>query len=104
MEQEARLDGAMREQFRADLESVMRLPEGRRLLLSVFGNICRVHAVCFEENARQTDFALGRRSVGLELIQMVDAVAPDLYLKAQQEYRAWREEWKLRQRKEEEKA
>lgn len=94
---ESKFERAVREQFRCDLESTMKQPEGRRLMLNIIGNICRVHRTCFEATARETDYALGRRAVGLELIELIDAVVPDLHLHAQKEYRAWREQFKPNQ-------
>lgn len=96
------MEDAMQKQFRGDLAWLMAHEEGRRLLLFILGGICRVNASCMENDARSTDFALGRRAAGLDLIKLADHVAPEAYLKAQDEYRMFRQmiEVKLKVEKE----
>lgn len=89
-------DELMREQNRSDLEALMKLPEGRRFLLMFIGNICRTRRACFEATARDTDFALGKQSVGYILESMMDELTPELLLHGQNEYRVMRDNFILK--------
>lgn len=72
------------ERFRADrdaerdrdLQSVLALPEGRRLLWRIISELGCLHELSFARDDRNTCVLEGRRSVGLALYQECQRVAP----------------------------
>lgn len=64
-----------------DLKTVMRLPAGRRFVLSVIIDRANTFGTTFTGTSA-TFHAEGRRSVGVDLMQDVQRAAPDEYLVA----------------------
>lgn len=62
-----------RDQVISDLEAVLRLPQGRRVLLRIFEK-CGVYRTAFTGESATTDLRLGEQNVGLWLITQLDLV------------------------------
>lgn len=61
-----------------DLEAVLRLPQGRRVLLSIL-DMCGVYRSAYTGERAATDFRLGEQNVGLWLISQIETVSPNEY-------------------------
>lgn len=62
----------------ADLRELMKLPVGRRFAWRLLNEMAGVFAPTFTGNS-QTFHLEGRRSVGIDLMQEIQRVAPDAY-------------------------
>jgi len=80
-----------------DLQKVLKLPEGRRLVWRILSE-AGVFKASFSLNSMQTAFNEGRRDIGIWLIQDVDRAEPNAYAQMQREYYS---ELKSKQAKEE---
>lgn len=67
-----------RDQIVLDLEAVLRLPQGRRVMLRILER-CGVYRSAFAADADVTALRLGEQNVGLWLISQFEAVAPTEY-------------------------
>lgn len=65
---------------KADLTTIMATPSGRRFMWNLV-EACGVLDASFAGDERMTAYNEGRRSVGIELVQRLQAVTPDAYLK-----------------------
>ena len=61
-----------------DLEAVLGLPQGRRLLLRILDR-CAVHRNAFTGEPASTDFRLGEQNVAIWLIAQLELVGPTEY-------------------------
>jgi len=61
-----------------DLAAVLRLPQGRRLLLRILER-CGVHRNAFTGEPASTDFRLGEQNVAIWLIAQLELVGPTEY-------------------------
>jgi len=61
-----------------DLAAVLRLPQGRRVLLSILGR-CGVYRSAFTGDEANTNKLLGEQSIGLWLIMQLEQVGPTEY-------------------------
>lgn len=68
----------VRDRVTLDLEAVLRLPQGRRVLLMVLEQ-CGVYRNAYTGDRAATDFRLGEQNVGLWLISQIEAVDPIEY-------------------------
>lgn len=72
-----------RQQREADARVVMSLPAGQRFVWGVIDADCNTFGGSFAPLAPAPELAMafneGRRSVGIELLQEMQRVAPDLY-------------------------
>jgi len=66
-----------RDQIVTDLEAVLRIPHGRRVLLRIFER-CGVYRSAFSVED-VTDFRLGEQNIGLWLISQLELVGPTEY-------------------------
>ena len=80
-----------------DLQKVLKIPEGRRLIWRILSE-AGVFKASFSLNSMQTAFNEGRRDIGIWLIQDVDRAEPNAYAQMQREYYS---ELKSKQAKEE---
>lgn len=71
-------DKLMRDQVAMDLEHVLRLPQGRRLLLRVLER-CGVYRSAYAGEAEPTALRLGEQNIGLWLIAQMEMVGPTEY-------------------------
>lgn len=71
------------EQLKADndLRELMKHPRFRRWWMTLVEAQCGLYSDTFTMDARVTDRNLGRQSIGRELLQEVQRVCPDLYVK-----------------------
>jgi hypothetical protein len=68
-------------QNRDDLRAVLATPAGRRFVFRLLDDRCKVSSVSFTGNS-ETFYREGRRSVGVELMQIIQEIAPDAWLQA----------------------
>lgn len=61
-----------------DLQKVLKLPEGRRLLYKILCE-CGVFKASFTQNSNTTAFNEGKRDIGLLLLKELDAAEPQAY-------------------------
>lgn len=73
-------------QQRADLAKLLSLPEGQRFLWRLLG-ASGLYDLCFTGNPATTDYNLGRRSLGLQLLAEINEVRPEAYLEMQLAHR-----------------
>lgn len=62
----------------SDLEAVLRLPAGRRVLLSIIGK-CGLYNTAFTGDPATTNKRLGEQNIGLWLISQLEAIGPTEY-------------------------
>jgi hypothetical protein len=67
-----------RDQIIIDLEAVLRLPQGRRVLLRILER-CGVYRSAFAVEAEITAMRLGEQNIGLWLIAQMENVGPTEY-------------------------
>ena len=77
-EQPSRAQELERTQIGLDLEAVMRLPQGRRVLLRILER-CGVYRSAFTGEAEATALRLGEQNIGLWLIAQMEIVGPTEY-------------------------
>jgi hypothetical protein len=77
-EQLSRAQKLQRDQIVLDLEAVLRLPQGRRVMLRLLER-CGVYRSAFAGEADVTSLRLGEQNVGLWLIAQMEAVGPTEY-------------------------
>ena len=65
-------------QAREDLRAVLSTPEGRRFAWSIL-SACGVYARSFTGEPLSSAFNEGRRSVGIEILERIEAQAPGSY-------------------------
>ena len=71
-------DQLNRDRVNLDLEAVLRLPQGRRVLLMILER-CGMYRNAYTGEASATDFRLGEQNVGLWLIAQIETVNPTEY-------------------------
>jgi len=71
-------DQLNRDRVQLDLEAVLRLPQGRRVLLMILER-CGVYRNAYTGERQATDFRLGEQNVGLWLISQIEMVNPTEY-------------------------
>lgn len=69
----------------ADLKEIMSSPAGRRTFFAWLER-CGVMASSFDSNAHTMAFLEGRRSMGIEMLQRIQAVTPAEYLQMMVEH------------------
>lgn len=74
----SRADELVRDRVKTDLEAVLRLPQGRRVILSILER-CGVYRNAYTGEREATDFRLGEQNVALWLIGQIEAVNPVEY-------------------------
>ncbi len=67
-----------RDQIALDLDHVLRLPQGRRVLLRILER-CGVYRSAFTGEAEATSLRLGEQNIGLWLIAQMEQVGPTAY-------------------------
>ena len=67
-----------------DLKQVFCSPAGHRVLFHLFG-ICNLGGLSFTPDSLGTAFNEGRRSVGIELLSLLEEVDTDIYFKVLKE-------------------
>jgi hypothetical protein len=77
-EQPSKQQGLRRDQLDLDLEAVLRLPQGRRVMLRILER-CGVTRNAYSSSAKATAFRLGEQNVGLWLMAQMDRVGPTEY-------------------------
>ena len=78
-EMEAARDKRLLERDDNDLRSVLKTPEGRRLVWGVLAD-SGIFQLSYTGEAPSTDFNEGKRSVGLKLFRRLLDVKPETYL------------------------
>lgn len=68
----------VRDRVALDLEAVLRLPQGRRVLLMILER-CGLYRNAYTGERPATDFRLGEQNVGLWLVAQIEAVNPTEY-------------------------
>ena len=79
-----------------DLKSVLKLPEGRRLIWWLLSET-KMFSSCFSNNSMMTAWNEGRRDLGIELYGRVNAADINVFGKMQGEYISSKIEEKARQ-------
>ena len=74
----SREDELMRDRVVSDLEAVLRLPQGRRVLSSVIER-CGVYRNAYTGEREATDFRLGEQNIALWLISQIEMVGATEY-------------------------
>jgi hypothetical protein len=59
------------ERDKNDLLYILKFPEGRRVIQKLLYEMCFVHSTIFCETDRETNFQLGRQSIGMEIQNMI---------------------------------
>ncbi len=67
-----------RDRARLDLEAVLSIPQGRRVLISILEQ-CGVYRTAYTGEADATNFRLGEQNIGLWLINQIEMVGPTNY-------------------------
>lgn len=67
-----------RDRARLDLETVLSIPQGRRVLISILEQ-CGVYRTAYTGEADATNFRLGEQNIGLWLINQIEMVGPTNY-------------------------
>lgn len=65
----------VRDRVELDLEAVLSLPQGRRVLMMILER-CGIYRNAYTGERAATDFRLGEQNVGLWLIAQIEAVNP----------------------------
>lgn len=68
----------VRDRVQLDLEAVLRLPQGRRVLLMILEQ-CGVYRNAYTGERQATDFRCGEQNIGLFLIGQIERVGPTEY-------------------------
>lgn len=74
----SRVDELRRDQIFTDLEAVLRLPQGRRVLSTILER-CGIYRNAYTGERGATDFRLGEQNVALWLINQIEMVGPMEY-------------------------
>lgn len=74
----SRAQELQRDQIVLDLEAVLRLPQGRRVMLRILER-CGVYRNAFAAEAETTALRLGEQNIGLWLIAQLETVGPTEY-------------------------
>lgn len=77
-EQLSRAQELQRDQIGLDLEAVLRIPQGRRVMLRILER-CGVYRSAFAGEADVTALRLGEQNIGLWLIAQLETVGPTEY-------------------------
>lgn len=77
-EQPSRAQELYRDQIVLDLEAVLSIPQGRRVLLRLLER-CGVYRSAFTGEAEATALRLGEQNIGLWLIAQIEDVDPTEY-------------------------
>lgn len=80
-QRQAQRQAEREKQTRNDLRAVLATQAGRRFLFRLLDEVCKVNSVSFTGNS-QTFYLEGRRSVGVELMTLIQETAPDAWLQA----------------------
>lgn len=64
-----------------DLTWVLSEKKGRRFLWRFLSENCRVFKTCYSQDTNETYFLEGNRNVGLKLMDEINEINPDLYVK-----------------------
>lgn len=67
-----------RDQVLLDLEGLLGKPEGRRVVMWFLG-LCNIYGTQFTGDNDATNFTLGKRDVGIRVIDKLNAVSPTTY-------------------------
>jgi hypothetical protein len=63
-----------------DFRDVMATEGGRRFVLRLIEETCRLHSLSFQDSPRATDFSEGQRSVGAFLLTEAQRLALEHYM------------------------
>ena len=74
----SRAQELQRDQIALDLEAVLRLPQGRRVMLRILER-CGVYRSAFAAEADVTALRLGEQNIGLWLIAQMEQIGPTEY-------------------------
>ena len=69
-------EGQTKKQLYRDIREVLSTPSGKRVAFWLIG-LCKIFSTTFRRNS-EAAFLEGRRSVGLELVQVIKAADPTL--------------------------
>lgn len=83
--QRTKAEQEQRQRDLADIAFILKHPQGRRTIWKMMER-CGMFHLIFNTNAKFTDFYLGRRSIGLELLNEVNEVDAGAYAQMQAEY------------------
>ena len=86
--------------MRVDMLQALKVVEVRRIFFKLLELSGPTQPSFCLDNARLTDYNEGRRSIGLELLQMIDSADPQAYLRICNEHRSDEEAEKERNTKE----
>ena len=92
------LQDSTRESLENALRAVLLTPDGRRVLLWLAYDVCGLLSGTLTDSTNVTLHAEGRRSVGIDVLRRVQAVAPDAYVLAVQEQIAAGREYELQRK------
>ena len=85
---------------RVDMLQVLRAVEARRILYRIL-ELCGPYQPSFDPNsARVTDYNEGRRSIGIEVLRMIDSADPQAYVQMINEHTSDEKSERERKRKE----
>ena len=85
---------------RGDMTQALRMVEARRVLFKIL-ELCGPYQPSFDPNsARMTDYNEGRRSIGIEVLRMIDSADPQAYVQMCNEHASDEKTEKERKRKE----
>ena len=85
---------------RVDMLQVLRVVEARRILYRIL-ELCGPYQPSFDPNsARVTDYNEGRRSIGIEVLRMIDSADPQAYVQMINEHTSDEKSERERKRKE----
>lgn len=79
-EQPSKVQELYRDQIVLDLEEVLSIPQGRRVLLRLLER-CGVYRSAFTGETEATSLRLGEQNIGLWLISQIETVDPTEYPK-----------------------
>jgi len=77
-EQPSKSQNIKQDQAVSDLEAVLRMPQGRRVLLQILGR-CGLYRSAYTGDTQATNHRLGEQNVGLWLVAQMEAVGPTEY-------------------------
>lgn len=84
-EKEDELRKRIRDRQLKDVEKVLELPEGRRLLWRILEE-SRIMATCFSDNTHTMAYYEGKRDIGLFILNEATTVNKNAFSKMQNEY------------------
>ena len=81
-------------QLASDYKKVLSTNEGVRVLWDIL-SMCSIYTECFSEKDGRTEYNLGRRSLGIMLMDKIENVDPDLLINILKERSEWKKKYKM---------